>query len=83
LPNEKTPKEREDAAKKYAKALAKIDKMYFDKLSLAIALRDKDTFLKTCKEAGVPQSVLNDLQPDIDYLKAEEGWGGGWGGGWG
>ena len=74
---------RKKKAKKYAEWGAKIDKKYFDKLSLAIALRDKDAFLKTCKDAGVPEDVLNELVSDIEYLKSEEGWGGGWGGGWG
>lgn len=83
MPPKKTPEERKSKAKKYAEWAAKIDEKYFDKLSLAIAKRDKDDFLKTCKDAGIPESVLAELVSDVEYLKSEEGWGGGWGGGWG
>ena len=74
---------RKKKAKKYAEWGSKIEEKYYDKLSLAIAKRDKDGFLKTCKEAGVPEDVLAELASDVEYLKSEEGWGGGWGGGWG
>ena len=79
----KTPKERKDRAVKYAEWAAKIDQKHFDKLSKAIKDRHKPEFLKICRDAGIPENVLTDLESDLTYLKSEEGWGGGWGGGWG
>lgn len=73
----------------WAGKLFELEPKKFDKLSKAIADRDKDAFLKICADAGVPQDVLNNLEQDTTYvnaLKAEDGWGGGWGGwggGWG
>ena len=73
----------------WAGKLMELEPSKFDKLSKAIAKKNKKDFLKIAAEAGVPKNVLKNLEDDTEYvnaLKAEDGWGGGWGGwggGWG